>query len=321
MRAFTLRAREESLPARAVVADARSFELGAFDPLVIMPIRWFSSSVATRGRAVMLASDALHLDPGGLLVVALADLYRHGTGRRGAPSVPEHLQADDWCPPPRRSIVREEGDGGHHPPPPGGVSDGELTEEMVTLRLDSVTPAEFQDGGRDVGYMVLASATRPRHAGLRRKHRRHVEAPRQRHPARLRALSRAMNIDADRGKIAVLRARREWRGSASSRHRSAAGEPRDVRHDLFYIGGGQDRDQSPVAEDMPADKRDSLHAAADRGAVVLAVCGGYQLLGESYTLGERELPGSASWTCERCARRASADRNCVIEADSAAVPS
>src|SRR5688500_3012106 len=42
---------------------------------------------------------------------------------------------------------------------------------------------------------------------------------------------------------------------------------------------------------MVESKRDALHAAAGRGAVVLAVCGGYQLLGHSYVLGDEELPG------------------------------
>jgi CobQ-like glutamine amidotransferase family enzyme len=42
---------------------------------------------------------------------------------------------------------------------------------------------------------------------------------------------------------------------------------------------------------MAATKREAIHAAAARGAVVLAVCGGYQLLGHSYQLGDEELPG------------------------------
>jgi lipid II isoglutaminyl synthase (glutamine-hydrolysing) len=46
-----------------------------------------------------------------------------------------------------------------------------------------------------------------------------------------------------------------------------------------------------VAHDMVATKRDALQAAAERGAVVLAVCGGYQLLGHSYELGGEQLPG------------------------------
>ncbi|MGI8750314.1 MAG: type 1 glutamine amidotransferase [Thermoleophilaceae bacterium] len=101
-----------------------------------------------------------------------------------------------------------------------------------------------------------------------------------------------MNIYADRGNIAVLRARCEWRGLAFALGSATVGEPLDPRaFDLFYMGGGQDRDQVAVAEDMAATKRDALHAAADRGAVVLGVCGGYQLLGHSYQLGEQELPG------------------------------
>ena len=101
-----------------------------------------------------------------------------------------------------------------------------------------------------------------------------------------------MNIYADRGNIAVLRARCDWRGIGFELASSSVGDPLDPdAHDLFYIGGGQDRDQAAVARDLVDTKRDALHAAADRGAVVLAVCGGYQLLGTGYQLGEEELPG------------------------------
>jgi CobQ-like glutamine amidotransferase family enzyme len=101
-----------------------------------------------------------------------------------------------------------------------------------------------------------------------------------------------MNIYADRGNVAVLRARCEWRGLGFELAASSLGQPLDPEaHDLFYIGGGQDRDQEAVAADMAATKRDALHAAAERGAAVLAVCGGYQLLGRSYALGDTELPG------------------------------
>jgi lipid II isoglutaminyl synthase (glutamine-hydrolysing) len=101
-----------------------------------------------------------------------------------------------------------------------------------------------------------------------------------------------MNIYADRGNIAVLRARCEWRRLGFALRSSSLREPLDqAQHDLFYIGGGQDRDQAAVAEDMAATKRDALHEAAERHAVVLAVCGGYQLLGHSYQLGDEDLPG------------------------------
>ena len=101
-----------------------------------------------------------------------------------------------------------------------------------------------------------------------------------------------MNIYADRGNIAVLRARCEWRGLGFELAASTLRDPLDPdAHDLFYIGGGQDRDQAAVAQDMAATKRDALHAAAARGAVVLAVCGGYQLLGHHYEMGGEQLPG------------------------------
>ncbi|HEX8066300.1 MAG TPA: hypothetical protein VF520_07225 [Thermoleophilaceae bacterium] len=101
-----------------------------------------------------------------------------------------------------------------------------------------------------------------------------------------------MNIYADRGNIAVLRARCEWRGIGFEHAGSSLGAGLDPdAHHLLYMGGGQDRDQALVARDMFETKRDALHAAAARGAVVLAVCGGYQLLGSSYQTGDEELPG------------------------------
>jgi CobQ-like glutamine amidotransferase family enzyme len=101
-----------------------------------------------------------------------------------------------------------------------------------------------------------------------------------------------MNIYADRGNILFLQRRCEWRGIAFSYAAAGLGEAIDPNaHDLLYIGGGQDRDQRAVAADMVASKREALAAAVDDGAVLLAVCGGYQLLGHSYQLGEERLPG------------------------------
>ena len=126
-----------------------------------------------------------------------------------------------------------------------------------------------------------------------------------------------MNIYADRGNIAVLRARCEWRGLGFEHAAASLGEPLDQSaHDLFYMGGGQDRDQAAVAHDMVATKRDALHAAARRGAVVLAVCGGYQLLGHSYEFGGDKLPGVG--LVDLTTVREPGPRligNCAIEAD------
>jgi CobQ-like glutamine amidotransferase family enzyme len=101
-----------------------------------------------------------------------------------------------------------------------------------------------------------------------------------------------MNIYADRGNIVFLQRRCEWRGIGFAYAGAGPGDPVDAAaHDLFYVGGGQDRDQRAVAADMVATKREALAEAAGDGAVLLAVCGGYQLLGHSYQLGEEKLPG------------------------------
>jgi CobQ-like glutamine amidotransferase family enzyme len=101
-----------------------------------------------------------------------------------------------------------------------------------------------------------------------------------------------MNIYADRGNLLLLERRCAWRGMGFELTGAGLGEAIDPdAHDLFYLGGGQDRDQALCAEDLVATKREALHAAADRGAVVLGVCGGYQLLGESYAMGDEQLPG------------------------------
>jgi lipid II isoglutaminyl synthase (glutamine-hydrolysing) len=101
-----------------------------------------------------------------------------------------------------------------------------------------------------------------------------------------------MNIYADRGNILFLQRRCEWRGIGFTWVGAGPGESIDPSaHDLFYIGGGQDRDQRVVAVDMVETKREALAEAVDDGAALLAVCGGYQLLGESYQLGEETLPG------------------------------
>jgi len=101
-----------------------------------------------------------------------------------------------------------------------------------------------------------------------------------------------MNIYADRGNLLLLERRCRWRGIDFSTRSSGLGDELDPDGaDLFYIGGGQDRDQELCALDLAQVKRDALHAAAARGAVILAVCGGYQLLGHSYELGDQTLPG------------------------------
>jgi lipid II isoglutaminyl synthase (glutamine-hydrolysing) len=101
-----------------------------------------------------------------------------------------------------------------------------------------------------------------------------------------------MNIYADRGNLLLLRRRCAWRGLGFELSGVGLGEAVDPdAHDLFYLGGGQDRDQQLCAEDLATIKRDALFAAAERGAVLFGVCGGYQLLGHAYQLDGERLPG------------------------------
>ena len=103
-----------------------------------------------------------------------------------------------------------------------------------------------------------------------------------------------LNIYADRGNIAILARRAEWRGHTLEVSAIGIGEAiRPREHDLLYVGGGQDREQLLVARDM-AEKADQLREAVADGAAVLAVCGGYQLLGRGYRgFHGEDMPGAA----------------------------
>lgn len=91
-----------------------------------------------------------------------------------------------------------------------------------------------------------------------------------------------LNIYADRGNIAVLTRRAALRGYELEVRPVGIGDTLDpMAHDLLYVGGGQDREQGLVAPDLAA-KGDAIRAAQARGVAMLAVCGGYQLLGRGY---------------------------------------
>ena len=91
-----------------------------------------------------------------------------------------------------------------------------------------------------------------------------------------------LNIYADRGNIAVLSSRARWRGIGFEVEGVSLGdELRPGEYDLFYIGGGQDREQGLIAPDL-AGRAEAIREAVGGGAAVLAVCGGYQLLGRFY---------------------------------------
>jgi CobQ-like glutamine amidotransferase family enzyme len=91
-----------------------------------------------------------------------------------------------------------------------------------------------------------------------------------------------LNIYADRGNIAVLDRRATVRGHELKVRAVGMGDPVDPdAYDLLYVGGGQDREQALVAPDL-VEKSEGIHSAHASGAALLAVCGGYQLLGRGY---------------------------------------
>lgn len=110
-----------------------------------------------------------------------------------------------------------------------------------------------------------------------------------------------MNLYGDRGNILCLRRRCAVRGIELAVDELEVGEPLDpTGYDLIFIGGAQDREQRRVAADLLAAKGEALRQSVAAGVVVLAVCGGYQLLGRYYrpAVGE-DLPGLGifdAWT-------------------------
>ena len=110
-----------------------------------------------------------------------------------------------------------------------------------------------------------------------------------------------MNVYGDRGNIIALERRAAWRDIELEVRPCTLGEAFDpAETDLIFFGGGQDREQGVVADDLVERKGDAVKEAVEQGAALLAVCGGYQLLGRFFRTGTGdELPGVGlfdAWT-------------------------
>lgn len=91
-----------------------------------------------------------------------------------------------------------------------------------------------------------------------------------------------MNIYGDRGNVIALQYRCRARGIECTVADISIGDPFDpAAFDLLLVGGGQDREQRRIAEDLAA-KGPAIHEAVEAGIAVLAVCGGFQLFGHRY---------------------------------------
>ena len=103
-----------------------------------------------------------------------------------------------------------------------------------------------------------------------------------------------MNLYGDRGNIIALQRRCAWRGIDLTVSEVTVGDRvAPASSDIFFFGGGQDREQETVSRDLAAGNGDAIRAAVEGGASLLAVCGGYQLLGRFFRTAEGvELPGT-----------------------------
>jgi len=115
-------------------------------------------------------------------------------------------------------------------------------------------------------------------------------------PMRLRLAylyPRLMNIYGDRGNIITFKHRCRVRGIDLEVEELERGDRLSWKDfDIIFMGGAQDRQQQSVAEDMEKLKGKPLKEAAEHGTVILAICGGYQLIGRFYrAAGGSELPG------------------------------
>ena len=126
-----------------------------------------------------------------------------------------------------------------------------------------------------------------------------------------------MNIYGDRGNIVALVQRARWRGLETCVLELGKGDVAGMdRVDVFFFGGGQDREQALVYEDLLETKAVHLAAAVQRGAAVLAVCGGYQFLGHYYEAATGEhLPGIGLIDVRTEAGDKRCIGNVVVEAD------
>ena len=102
-----------------------------------------------------------------------------------------------------------------------------------------------------------------------------------------------MNLYGDRGNVISIKKRCEWRGIPVEVVDVGLGESmRPTGCDLFLFGGGQDREQTLLVDDLSGEKGEVLRSIVEDGGVVLGVCGGYQLMGHYYETPEGEkLPG------------------------------
>ena len=125
----------------------------------------------------------------------------------------------------------------------------------------------------------------------------------------------SMNIYGDRGNVLALAQRCRWRGIEAEIVQHGLGDSLEPRvHDIYFWGGGQDREQINVSADVQGAKGETLKAEIEDGAPLLSVCGGYQLLGHYYRPADgADLPGIGLFDATTMAGNERFIGNIVIE--------
>jgi lipid II isoglutaminyl synthase (glutamine-hydrolysing) len=126
-----------------------------------------------------------------------------------------------------------------------------------------------------------------------------------------------MNVYGDRGNILTLVRRCQWRGIDVRVESVSLGDSVDpATVDLLFFGGGQDREQEVVAPDLVTHKASALREAAESDAVMLLVCGGYQLMGKYFrTHSGGDIPGIGVLDAWTVAGKRRLIGNCVVRCD------
>jgi len=97
-----------------------------------------------------------------------------------------------------------------------------------------------------------------------------------------------LDLYGDRGNILTLAARCHWRGIEPVIQQASLGEDLDfMGMDILFLGGGSDREQSLLVQDLMRREKE-LRNAIENGLVVLSICGGYQMLGRYYQMASGE---------------------------------
>jgi len=160
--ALASRARARGLRVDTVTADARSFELSRRFALIVAPMQVFQLLGGAEGRVAALERAGTHLDPGGAVAVALADPFEAVPPADALPPVPDVREEDGWVLSSQPVAVRPEN---------GAVAidrlrqlvspAGELSEELYTVRLDTVSPDELEQEAARAGLRPAGRRTVP----------------------------------------------------------------------------------------------------------------------------------------------------------------